>query len=281
MRPPPFEYREPGSVHEVCAVLAEYGERAAVLAGGQSLIADLNARRVRPDVVVSIGRTPGLDSVETTDNWLRIGAAVTQRVAAAAPGAPPVLVEALEQVGHVPTRNRGTVGGSIAFADPAAELAAVLLGLGGSVLLRSVSGEREVAAEEWFTGPFRTARRPDELLVEVRLPIRAGVWAFEQRDFRRHAKVSVVAGLAPDGTLRVAASGVADTPVLLPEVGEPVVGADRATEVAQALGALVQPSADLYGGLAYRHRMVELAATAALRRVLVARTVTPATVGSR
>jgi carbon-monoxide dehydrogenase medium subunit len=276
MRPPPFEYREPDTVEDVCALLAEYGERAAVLAGGQSLIADLNARRVRPDMVVSIGRTRGLDRIAVTDDCLLIGAGATQRAVAAVPGAPAVLVEALDHVGHVPTRNRGTVGGSIAFADPTAELAAVLLGLGGSVLLRSVSGERTVSAEELFTGPFRTVRRPDELLVEVRVPVRDGVWMFEQRDFRRHAKVSVVAGRSPDGTLRVAASGVADTPVLLTYADERVRGAEA--EVASAVGALVEPSADPYAGTAYRRRMAELAATAAVRRVLAPQT---ETAGSR
>lgn len=277
MRPPPFDYQEPDTVEEACVLLAEHAERASVLAGGQSLIADLNARRVRPAVVVSIARTRGLGRMVLTDDSLRIGAAVTQRAVASTPGAPEVLVDALDHVGHVPTRNRGTVGGSIAFADPAAELPAVLLGLGGAVVLRSVAAERTVPAAEFFTGPFQTVRRPDELLVEVRLPVGGGAWAFEQRDFRRHAKVSVVAGRAPDGRIRVAASGVAGSPVLLADRGDVDAGAamEVAARVARALGALVEPSADPYAGTAYRRRMTELAATAALSRVLATR---PATV---
>src|SRR5581483_2672387 len=167
MRPPPFDYLQPTTVAEACAELARHGGRCAVLAGGQSLVAQLNARLVRPGFVLDITRIPELKSVDTTaahpttGTGLRIGAAVTQREAqlGLAGETVPVLREALERVGHVPTRNRGTVGGSIAFADPAAELPAVLVALGGTVALRSASGERTVPAGEFFLGPFRTAIR--------------------------------------------------------------------------------------------------------------------------
>ncbi|HTK67063.1 MAG TPA: FAD binding domain-containing protein [Pseudonocardia sp.] len=274
MRPPPFDYLEPTTVAEACAELDRHRDRCAVLAGGQSLVAQLNARLIRPDFVLSIARIPELAAVEATDAGIRIGAAVTQREVqrGLAGDTVPVLREALERVGHVPTRNRGTVGGSIAFADPTAELPAVLLALGGTVVLRSAGGERTVPAGEFWLGPFRTGMRPDELLVAVSIPVPAGgVWAFEQRHFRRHAKVSVVAGTAGDGILTVAAAGLTDTAVLLPDAAARFSSCASPSEgiaaVAAGVADLVTPNADHYGSPAYRRRLAVAATEAALRRV--------------
>jgi carbon-monoxide dehydrogenase medium subunit len=228
-------------------------------------------------VVLSIGRVPELSVIELAGPELRLGAAVTQRTVQRSALAPPVLREALDHVGHVPTRNRGTVGGSVAFADPTAELPAVLLALGGSVRLRHRAAERVVPAAELFTGPFRTAMRPDELLIDVLVPVpaRNDRWAFEQRHFRRHAKVCAVAGAAEDrSTVSLALAGVTDTPVLVPDavallhrVAE--VGIDRArADVADAVVGLVTPNADPYGSTAYRRRLAVEATSAALRRLL-------------
>jgi carbon-monoxide dehydrogenase medium subunit len=272
MRPAPFEYLQPTTVEQACAVLAEHRGRAAVLAGGQSLVAQLNARQRRPEVVCDITRIPELAGVDVGGDRVSMGAAVTQRAAERGPAsdALPVLGEALAHVGHVPTRNRGTVGGSIAHADPAAELPVLLLALGGSVRACSVDGERTIPAAQLFTGAFRTGLRPDELLTAVLLPVPGGRWAFEQRDFRRHAKVSVVAGW--DGTrLTVAAAGVTDTPVIVVNgvLDAPERAArETAQEAARAAAGLVTPNADLYGAEPYRRRLVALAAEAAVRRVL-------------
>lgn len=307
MRPPPFDYLEPSTVAEACAELERHRDRCAVLAGGQSLVAQLNARLVRPEFVLSIARIPELAAVELTvgpsggssgaaagssggssGGELRIGAAVTQREVqrGLAGDTVPVLREALDRVGHVPTRNRGTVGGSIAFADPTAELPAVLLALGGTVTLRSVTGERAVPVGEFFVGPFRTVMRPDELLVAVSIPLPAGGgsvpvpwprpagggWAFEQRHFRRHAKVSVVAGTSADGTLTVAAAGLTDTPVLLTDAADRFSSCAAPSEgiaaVAAGVADLVTPNADHYGSPAYRRRLAVAATEAALRRAL-------------
>jgi CO/xanthine dehydrogenase FAD-binding subunit len=269
MRPAPFDYREPTTVGEACAELDRHRDRCAVLAGGQSLVAQLNSRQRRPGVVVSLAGIPELAVVEVTAERVSLGAAVTQRTAerGAAGDALPVLAEALSHVGHVPTRNRGTVGGSIAFADPAAELPMLLLALGGAVRACSVAGERTVPAGELFTGPFRTALRPDELLTAVLLPVPGGRWVFEQRHFRRHAKVSVVAGW--DGRrLTVAATGVTGTPVLVSATpGSAAVGA-AADGAAAEVAALVTPNADIYGSPEYRGRLAALAVGAAVRRVL-------------
>jgi hypothetical protein len=144
MRPAPFEYLEPETVADACTALRRYAGQAAVLAGGQSLLAQLNARERRPAVLVSLRGIPQLTSVEVRDGVLRVGAAVTQRALqrCAPTNRLPVLQAALEHVGHVHTRNWGTLGGSIAFADPAAELPVVLLGLGGSVRAHSTTGQR-------------------------------------------------------------------------------------------------------------------------------------------
>jgi carbon-monoxide dehydrogenase medium subunit len=290
MRPPPFDYLEPTTVAQACAELERHRERCAVLAGGQSLIAELNTRLRRPEFVLSIARIPELAAVELTSSsggepggssaaQLRIGAAVTQRDVqrGLAGDTVPVLREALDRVGHVPTRNRGTVGGSVAFADPTAELPAVLLCLGATVALRSVAGERTVPAGEFFVGPFRTVMRPDELLVSVSLPIPAGGggWAFEQRHFRRHAKVSVVAGLVDGlmgGRLVVAAAGVTDTPVPLADAAQRFGSCASTSEgiaaVAAGVADLVTPNDDHYGSPEYRRRLAVAATDAALRRVL-------------
>lgn len=265
MRPAPFRYREPRSLDEACAVLAAEPGDVAVLAGGQSLVPQLNARTRTPGLVLAIGRVPELGGVTLDGDRLRIGAAVTQRTVQRDPLAArvPVLVEALGHVGHVPTRNRGTVGGSIAFADPAAELPLVLLALGGVAVAHSASGQRRIPAAELFTGPFRTSLRPDELLTAVELPVPAHPWVFEQRHFRRHAKVSAVAGHGPDGALTVAVTGVGGTPVAVPTPG----GAGDADAAAAAAADLVLPNGDRYGSVAYRRRLVAVAVTAALSRV--------------
>lgn len=267
MRPAPFEYAEPGTVDEACALLTTHAGRVAVLAGGQSLVAQLNARTVRPAVVVGIRGLSGLTSADRVEDTLRIGAGVTQRAWQQHTLAEhaPLVRAALDHVGHVPTRNRGTIGGSVAFADPTAELPTALLALGGAVRLRSTAGERTLPAADLFAGRFRTTLRPDELLTAVEVPVAAvGTrWAFEQRHYRRHGKVSVAVTATPGGALTVAIGGVGDTPLLLPVTAETKV--EAAVEAAQAL---LTPSPDHLASPAYRRQLLDLALTAALTRVL-------------
>ncbi len=268
MRPAPFEYLEPETADEACELLARHADSVAVLAGGQSLVAQLNAREVRPAVVVGIRRLTHLDEATRAEDTLVIGARLTQRAWQQHPlaSAAPLVLAALEHVGHVPTRNRGTLGGSIAFADPTAELPVALLALDGAVRLRSAEGERTVQAADLFLGPFRTARRPDELLTAVEVPVTAAGhrWAFEQRHFRRHGKVSVAAGAAPDGgPVTVALGGVGATPLRLQV--DPEAGLDAA--VAAARNLLVADD-DHLASLTYRGDLLALALTAALTRVL-------------
>jgi CO/xanthine dehydrogenase FAD-binding subunit len=267
MRPAPFEYCEPTTTDEACELLAKHAGSVAVLAGGQSLVAQLNAREVRPSVVVGLRRIDDLTDTARAGDALAIGARVTQRAWERDPlaGHAPLLLAALEHVGHVPTRNRGTVGGSIAFADPTAELPVALLALDGAVRLRSTEGERTVAAAELFLGPFRTALRPDELLTAVEVPVAepGWRWAFEQRHYRRHGKVSVAAGATPDGTVTVALGGVGTTPLRLPV--DPDAGIPAA--VAAARDLLVEND-DHLASPSYRGDLLAAALSAALSRVM-------------
>ena len=175
MKPAPFLYERPESLDEALALLGEHGDEAKVLAGGQSLVPLLNMRLARPSVLVDLNRVAGLDRIEANGN-VRVGALVRQR---ALEGLPlPLVAEALPYVGHFVTRNRGTVGGSIAHADAAAELPLCLTVLGGSVVARSTAGERAIGADEFFVTHFTTTLRPDELLVETVWPSLGDGWGF-------------------------------------------------------------------------------------------------------
>lgn len=173
MRPAPFRYLAPRSLDEALEALRRHGDDAKVLAGGQSLVPMMNMRLARPGVVIDINRTASLDAIAADDGGLRLGALVRQRrleldrlVAARAP----LLAEAAPHIGHVQTRARGTVGGSLAHADPAAELPACALALDATFTLASAAGTRRVAARDFYVGLLTTALAADELLVEVTVP---------------------------------------------------------------------------------------------------------------
>src|SRR5262249_15049112 len=196
MKPPPFEYHAPNSVARALELLATL-EDAKVLAGGQSLIPLINFRLARPAHLVDVNRLPGLDRVYGRDGGVAVGATVRQSSAERDPQLQercPLLPLALHLVAHHVIRNRGTVCGSLAHADPAAELCAALLVLGGHVVAQSIRGVRVIAAAELFRGPFETALRPDELITEAWFPAhdRAEVGVLEES--RRHGDLAVAGG---------------------------------------------------------------------------------------
>ncbi|MDQ3946952.1 MAG: FAD binding domain-containing protein, partial [Actinomycetota bacterium] len=173
MKPPPFRYERPSSLEEALALRQEYGDEAQPLAGGQSLVPMLNMRLARPTVLVDLNRLPALDGISGTNGHLEVGALTRQRQLerSGATGTIGALCDALPLVGHVAIRNRGTVGGSVAHADPAGELPVALLALGGSVVAQSAArGRREIEADALFTGFLTTAVEYDELVVAVRFP---------------------------------------------------------------------------------------------------------------
>ena len=235
MKPRRFDYARPDTVEEALALLAEHGEEARILAGGQSLIPMLNLRLIEASVIVDIVRIAALDLIRETDGAIEIGAAVTQNKLMAWPALAaklPLVAAALPFVGHFQTRNRGTVCGSIAHADPSSELPLALALCGGAVVLRSRHGERVLPAQEFHTDMLTTARAADELVIAVRFPLCAGQGAAFREVARRHgdfAIIAVGATLDRGKTLRLGVGGMAGRPAVRSFAAD----ADLAAEVAQ------------------------------------------------
>ena len=190
MKPAPFEYCRPESLDEALAVLLEFGDEALVMAGGLSLGALLNMRMVRPKVIVDINGLETLAQIERVEGYIRIGALVRQAdvlVSAECGAALPLLIAGLHNLGHYQTRSRGTLGGSVAHADPSAETPLCLATLGGEVELSSKRGVRRIVAREFFKGALTTAREGDEMVTALYWPILdegTGI-AFEEINERR------------------------------------------------------------------------------------------------
>jgi aerobic carbon-monoxide dehydrogenase medium subunit len=282
MKPPRFDYLLPRSLDEALGMLAEHGEEAKVLAGGQSLVPLLNFRLVRPTYLVDLNDIPGLDGIRLDGDRLAIGAMTRQRAAetsAVVRERSPLLAEAMPQIGHVQIRNRGTIGGSLAHADPAGELPAVLAALDGEVVLRSRRGERRLTPQEFFVGYLTTALAPDELLVEARVPVtppRTGTAFMEVS--RRHgdfALVGVAATLTVDTggvctACAVALTGVGPTPVIARDAARALVGvkptADAYAEVARRVASVLEPDSDLHASADYRKHLGGVLTRRALAR---------------
>ncbi|MGB3746354.1 MAG: FAD binding domain-containing protein, partial [Xanthobacteraceae bacterium] len=177
MKPRPFDYFRPDTVEEAIALLAEYGDDARVLAGGQSLVPMLNLRLIETDALIDISQIAALDAIHDRGSMIEIGAAVTQNKLLAWPQLAeklPLVAAALPHVGHFQTRNKGTVCGSIAHADPSSELPLALMLLGGEIVLKSKRGTRVLAAADFHMDMLTTARAGDELITSVRFPAGKG-----------------------------------------------------------------------------------------------------------
>src|SRR5262245_44241232 len=174
LKPPPFDYVAADTIDAALAVLAEHGDEAKVLAGGQSLVPLLTFRLARPSVLVDVNRVDGLAGIGVDGAAVTIGSMTRERAAEASKVVGdqlPLMAAALPMIGHAAIRTRGTIGGSLAHADPAGELPAVALALDAELVVRSAArGERRIPASEFFLGYFTTALEPDELLVEIRFP---------------------------------------------------------------------------------------------------------------
>jgi 2-furoyl-CoA dehydrogenase FAD binding subunit len=219
MKPPRFDYVRAHDAAHAATLLAEGGDEARILAGGQSLMAILNMRLAQPSLLIDISRSESLAAVRVEDGSLRVDAAATQASVEWRPGLAaevPLLAQAFPHISHFQVRNRGTVCGSIAHADPSAELPLVLLALRGEAMLRSARRRRTVPAEAFFTGMLSTARRGDELLEAVRFPLaRAGTgYAFTEFS-QRHGDFAAcaVAAVVDARGMRLAVGGVADRPM--------------------------------------------------------------------
>ncbi len=267
MKLPPVEYEAPTTVAEAIDLLAEQLDEASVLAGGQSLIPLLALRLARPAVLIDINGIDELSGVSATDGWVAIGAMTREYVAEKSEivaDAVPLLAAALPLIGHEAIRSRGTIGGSLAHADPAAELPAVARALDAEFAVRGQSGMRVIPAAQWFEGFLTTSCRPDELLVEVRFPAAGrGTGISFQEVARRHGDFAIV-GLAASLTLsegaisdaRLALAGISDVPVRAAAAEDLLVGERPSTELfdeaARRATGDVDPPADLHGSSDYR-----------------------------
>jgi len=280
VKPPPFAYRAPESLGEALALLAEHGDDAKVLAGGQSLVPLLNLRLARPALLVDLARVPGLAGVDQRDGGLALGAMARERTLERSQlvrRLAPLLSAALPFIGHPAIRSRGTLGGSLAHADPAAELPAVAAALDAEmVVLSAARGERTVAAKDFFSGFFSTALEPDEILTEVRIPrLATGMGVCFMEVARRHGDFAMV-GVAVAVRLeagniaeaRLALTGVAQVPVRAIDAERSLVGAapdpTRFAGVAEAVADGLEPRSDLHGSSGYRRQV----ARALVRRAL-------------
>jgi len=279
MKLPHVDYEAPQTVSEAIELLAEYQDDANVLAGGQSLIPLLALRLAHPAVLIDINGVGELSGVSATDGWVAIGAMTREYVAEASEtiaDAVPLLAAALPLIGHEAIRSRGTIGGSLAHADPAAELPAVARALDAELVVRGPSGERVVPAAEWFEGYLATSRSPDELLVEVRFPAAGrGTGTSFQEVARRHGDFAIV-GLAASLTLadgaisdaRLAFAGLSDVPVRAVDAEDLLAGeapsAELFDEAARRATDDLDPPADLHGSSDYRKKV----AAALVRRGL-------------
>jgi aerobic carbon-monoxide dehydrogenase medium subunit len=279
MKLPPFDYEAPTTVSEAVELLAEHQDEASVLAGGQSLIPLLALRLAHPAVLIDINGIAELSGVSATNGTVSIGATTREYAAeesGAVAGAVPLLAAALPFIGHEAIRSRGTIGGSLAHADPAAELPAVARALDAEFVVRSQSGERVIPAADWFEGYLTTSRRPDELLVEVRFPATGpDTGTSFQEVARRHGDFAVVALAASlrfsDGAIsdaRLAFAGLSDVPVRAGYAEDLLVGerpsATLFDEAARLATEDADPPADLHGSSDYRKKV----AAALVRRGL-------------
>jgi carbon-monoxide dehydrogenase medium subunit len=271
---PPFRYRAPASLGEAADLLASDAQ-AKVLAGGQSLLPLLALRLAQPSLLVDVSGIAELSFVQVDDGVVRVGGGTTlstledsQLVAERLP----LLAQAVRYVAHRPIRNRGTIGGSLAHADPAAELPAVALALNATLVARGRSGERNIAAADFFTGVFTTALEDDEILTSIEFPVSDGTWIFLEvaRRAGDFALAMAAVGVTLEGDTctrsTVVLQGVGSKPVRATAAEEvltnAVIGEDVAARAAEAATADLRPAADIHGSSSYRKRV----AAALIRR---------------
>ncbi len=280
MKPARFDYARPESVEEALTLLAEHGDDGKVLAGGQSLVPMLNMRLARPAVVIDLNRLPGLDALVEDNGSIRVGALARQTALERSELVRrrlPLVAEALPHVGHFVTRNRGTVGGSIAHADAKAELPLCLVALGGAVVARGPAGERSISADELFVTHYTTSLEPDELLVETMWPAATegeGA-AFEEFAFRAGDYAPAMAACVlrvEEGRVvqaRLGIAGPSDRPVLADAasllVGNSVSDA-LAREVAEAARGELEPHDALHASAPYQRHLLGLMVERAVGR---------------
>jgi aerobic carbon-monoxide dehydrogenase medium subunit len=268
VKPAAFDYRAPRSVDEALALLGKHAGEAKILAGGQSLVPVLNFRLAAPALLIDLNRIPALAGIREHEGELLIGAMTRNREIEASElvrAHNPLLYAAMPYIAHAQIRNRGTIGGSLAHADPAAELPAVCLACEARMTIAGPRGERQVPARQFFKGLFTTALEPDELLKEVHLP----AWAPGRRSAfievsRRHGDFAIVGvAVVVDGAAaRVVVFGAEDVPRLFVYTSKP------AAEAARLAAGEIEARSDHHASAEYRRELVEVLTRRALRQAM-------------
>ena len=301
MKPAPFEYHRPASLAETFDLLDRYGDDGRILAGGQSLVPALNLRLATPRAVIDINRVPDLDAVRVTGEGLVIGALVRQEALERSPLVrehAPLIAAAVPHVGHSAIRARGTIGGSLALADPAAELPACAVALGATIRAGRRGGSRDIAAEDFFRGGYATALAPGEIVTEILVPRPAAGWRWGFDELTRRHGDFALAGLAAG--LRVAAGsaavagrgaaggepseyrelrlvffGVGTRPVRARRAEAALAGrradADALAEAGRALDGDLDPPGDVHGSPALRRHLARVLLSRVVGRLVEAR----------
>ena len=270
MKPAPFDYHRPASLAEVFDLLERYGEDGRILAGGQSLVPALNMRLATPRAVIDINRLPGLDAIRVEPQGLVIGALARHEAIERSPLVrqhAPLLARAMPYVGHAAIRARGTLGGSLALADPAAELPACAVALAATIRVHGRRGRREVTAAEFFHGVYTTALAPGELVTEVVVPSRSAGWRDGFLEVARRQGDFALAGLAACARVeadvvrdcRLVFFGVGTTPVRAQAAEAELAGhrADAGAVAAaqRALASELDPPGDVHASPALRRHL--------------------------
>jgi carbon-monoxide dehydrogenase medium subunit len=286
MKPVPFEYHRPASLAETFDLLDRYGDDGRLLAGGQSLVPALNLRLAAPRAVIDINRIPDLDAIRVTADGLVIGALARQEALERSPLVrehAPLIAAALPHVAHSAIRARGTIGGSLALADPAAELPACAVALGATIRSRRRGGTRDIAADEFFRGIYTTALAPGEIVTEMLVPRPAAGWRWGFDELARRHGDFALAGVAAGA--RVESGVVAETRLVFFGVGTRPVRARRAEAAlagrradAEALAAAgraldgdLDPPGDVHGSPALRRHLARVLLARVVGRLVEAR----------
>lgn len=272
MKPAPFRYIAPTTIEHALSLLAEHGDNAKILAGGQSLVPALNFRLARYDVLIDINRISQLSFICHDNGIVRIGSMTRQREIETSDllaRHAPLLAEATRSIAHLPIRSRGTIGGSLSHADPAAEYPAVALALDAELVIAHASGQRSVPARDFIVGPLETALRPDELLTEIRIAARRADegFAFEEVSRRRgdFAVIGVAAAMScADGRIsdsRLAIFGLGDGPALADDAARALIGRVATPELFEQAGLAaagsVTTQGDLHATADYRTHLIQ------------------------
>jgi 2-furoyl-CoA dehydrogenase FAD binding subunit len=274
MKPPRFDYIRAAILDEVHDALAADGADANIIAGGQSLVPMLSMRLASPKVVIDIMHLPALAKIAMSAGAIRVGAAVTQADLLAWPklgDSQPLLAAALPWVGHAQTRSRGTVCGSVAHADPSAEIPLTLLALQGTIELSSRKGSRRVVAGDFFTGLMSTARNDDEMIEAIEIPVKRGGHGYAFREYgRRHGDFAIVAcaAVAHDGGARLAVGGVADRPTAR---DFPAIDGSALDDALNAFAWDLEARDDLHATASYRRGLVRRLGRAAIEEARLCR----------